>query len=93
MNVELRIERLVLTGLPLPPGGRAALAAALGRELTALIQDGGLSPALLAGSGAAALTASLGPASPGPAARAGGGARLGRELARSVYSGLAGSRS
>lgn len=86
MNVELRIERLVLTGLPLPPGGRAALAAALGRELTALIQDGGLSPALLAGSGAAALTASLGPASLGPAS-------LGRELARSVYSGLAGGRS
>ena len=42
MNVELRIERLVLTGVPLPPGGRAALAGAFGRELTRLIQDGGL---------------------------------------------------
>jgi hypothetical protein len=79
MNVELRIERLVLNGLPLPPGGRDALAGAFGRELTRLIQDGGLSPELLGGTGAPRLTATLGHyAGPGP--------RLGRELARSVYS-------
>lgn len=86
MNVELRIEQLVLTGLQLPPGSRAAVSAALGRELTALIQAGGLSPALLGG-GAAALTAPL-----DPAARAASGSRLGRELARSVYACLGGSR-
>ena len=50
-----------------------------GRELTRLIQDGGLSPELLGGTGAPRLTATLGHyAGPGP--------RLGRELARSVYS-------
>ena len=88
MNVELRIERLVLTGVPLPPGGRAALAAAFGRELTRLIQDGGLAPALLGATGPARLTATLSPAA---AARAGTGPRLGGELARSVYSCLGGS--
>lgn len=88
MNVELRIERLVLTGLQLPPGGRAAVSAALGRELTALIQAGGLSPALLGGGSAPALTAAL-----DPSARTASGSRLGRELARSVYTCLGGTRS
>lgn len=92
MNIELRIDRLVLTGVPLPPGGRGALAGAFGRELTRLIQDGGLAPALLGGTGTPRLTATLGPAA---AARAGAsprpGRELGRELARSVYSCLGGS--
>lgn len=83
MNVELRIERLVLTGVPLPPGGRAALAGAFGCELSRLIQAGGLSPALLGGAGTPRLTATLGPSAAAPA---GAGSRLGRELARSVYS-------
>jgi hypothetical protein len=87
LNVELRIERLVLTGVPLPPGGRAALAGAFGRELTRLIQDGGLAPALVGGTGTPRLTATLGPA----VARAGAAPRLGQELARSVYSCLGGS--
>jgi hypothetical protein len=87
LNVELRIERLVLTGVPLPPGGRAALAGAFGRELTRLIQDGGLAPALFGGTGIPRVTATVGPA----AARAGATPWLGRELARSVYSCLGGS--
>ena len=70
MNVELHIERLVLNGLPLPPGGRAALAGAFGRELTRLIQDGGLRPALLGGTSVPRLTAALDPS--GLAAHAGG---------------------
>jgi hypothetical protein len=87
LNVELRIERLVLTGLALPPGGRSALAGAFGRELTRLIRDGGLGPALLDGTGAPRLTVTL-----GPAAGTGTGSPLGRELARSVYSCLGRSR-
>lgn len=75
MNVELHIERLVLNGVPLPPGGRDALAGTFGRELTRLIQDGGVSPALLGGISSPRLTATLGPSGP-----------LGTELARSVYS-------
>jgi hypothetical protein len=93
MNVELHIERLVLNGLPLPPGGRAALAGALGRELTLLIQAGGVSPALLGGTGLPRLTATLAPSAliSAPARSAGNtapaaGSRLGREIARSVYS-------
>ena len=85
MNIELRIERLVLTGVPLPAGGRAALAGAFGRELTRLIQDGGLAPDLVGGTGMPRLTATVG------AAQAGAAPRLGQELARSVYSRLGGS--
>lgn len=93
MNVELHIERLVLNGLELPPGGRAALAGAFSREFTLLIQAGGVSPALLAGTGWPKLTATLAPAAGAPAApRPAGNAapaassRLGQEIARSVYS-------
>jgi hypothetical protein len=92
MNVQLHIERLVLTGVPLPPGGRVALAGSFGRELTRLIEDGGLAPPLLGGASTPRLTATLGPAA---AARAGANSRpgqeLGRELAQSVYSCLGGS--
>lgn len=93
MNVELRIERLVLTGWQLPPGGRAALAGAFGRELTALIQAGGLSPALAGGTSVPRLTAALDLSAlaspserPARTAMSCGGSPLGRELARSVYS-------
>ena len=61
MNVELYIERLVLTGWQLPPGGRGALARAFGRELTLLIQAGGLSPALAVGTSVPRVTAALDP--------------------------------
>ena len=100
MNVELHIERLVLDGPQLPPGGRAALAGAFGRELTRLIQADGLPPALLGGTSVPRLTAALDPSVPASPAvptsesggRAGkavsGGSPLGRQLARSVYSSL-----
>ena len=77
MNVELHIERLVVTGMPLPPGGRAALARVLGREVSRLIADGGLGPAVLGGTSTPRLTATL---------SASAGTRFGPELARSVYS-------
>lgn len=83
MNVELHIERLVLTGVPLPPGGRAAIAGAFSRELTRLIEADGLSPTLLGETSTTRLTATIG--SP-VSAQAGMGSRLGRNLARSVYS-------
>lgn len=89
MNVELHIERLVVTGLPLPPGGRAALAGVLGGELSRLIADGGLGPAVLGGTSTPRLTATLSASALSASAGTGTGARLGRELARSVYSCLA----
>jgi hypothetical protein len=81
LNVELHIERLLVTGLRLPPGGRAALADVMGAELSRLIQDGGLGPAVLSGASTPRLTATL-----GPSARTEANGQLGRELARSVYS-------
>jgi len=80
MNVELHIERLVLHDADLAPAGRAALAGTLGRELTLLIQDGGVAPSLLTETSVPRLTVPLA----GPAA--GSGATLGRDIARSVYS-------
>ena len=90
MNVELHIERLVLEGPQLPPGGRAALAGAFGRELTRLIQAGGLPPALLGGTSVPRLTAALDPsvlASPaGPLSPAGREGGVWRLAARSAAS-------
>ena len=84
MNVELHIERLVVTGLPLPPGGRAALARVLSGELSRLIAGGGLGPAVLGGTSTPRLTATL--SASALSASAGTGTRFGPELARSVYS-------
>jgi hypothetical protein len=84
MNVELHIERLVLHDADLAPAGRAALARALGRELTLLIQDGGVAPSLLSGAGLPRMTATL--AAPAAGNASGAGSALGRNIARSVYS-------
>ncbi len=80
MNVELHIERLVLDGLPVRPGDRAALAGWLGYELRWLIKTGGVPPDLMGGGAVPRLTAP--PAAISPTAAAG---PLGRAIARSVY--------
>ena len=49
MNVELHIERLVLDGLPLSPTDGAAVQAAVQTELTRLLTEGALAPALCQG--------------------------------------------
>lgn len=49
MTVHLRIDRLIIDGLPLGPGDAARLQAAVEAELTRLIAEGGLPPALAAG--------------------------------------------
>jgi len=84
MNIDVHIERLVLRGAELTPAGRAALAGALGRELTQLIQASGLAPALLSGTGVPRMTSTL--AIPAPASAPGAHSAFGREIARSVYS-------
>lgn len=83
MNVELHIERLVLDGLPVRPGGRAALTGALGDELRLLIETGGIPPELMGGGAIPRLTAPLVPIPPAAAA-----SPLGRAIARSVYTSL-----
>jgi hypothetical protein len=83
MNVELHIDRLVLDGLPVRPGDRAALAGTLGDELRLLIETGGVPPELIGGGAVRRLTAPLAPVSPTAAA-----SPLGRAIARSVYASL-----
>jgi len=84
MNVNLHIERLVLEGIAVEPAHRPALQAALQAELGRLLAQGGVSPSLAAGGAMQSL-------------RAGGfqmsaerhPTRLGRQIARAVYGGLA----
>lgn len=83
MNVDVRIERLVLDGVALPPAQRPALRAAVEAELARLLAAGGLSPALRAGGTV--------PRAPGGAielVRDAHPAQLGRQIARAVYGGL-----
>jgi len=49
MSVRLHIDRLVLDGIALGPGDRAHFVAAVESELTRLVADGGISPALANG--------------------------------------------
>ncbi len=82
MNVKLHIDRLVIDGVALAPGGSARLQAAVEAELTRLIardgigreyRIGGATPALRAGS---------------IASNASNPARFGIEIARAVHGGL-----
>jgi hypothetical protein len=49
MNIQLHIERLVLDGLPLGPGGGARVQAAVEAELARLLSEGGVADGWLAG--------------------------------------------
>jgi hypothetical protein len=49
MNINLHIERLILDGIPLGPGQRPLLQAAVETELTRLLGSGGLSEGLQSG--------------------------------------------
>jgi hypothetical protein len=79
---HLRIDALVVDGLPV--ADRAALGAAVERELARLIAEQGVPPALARGEGIASLAGRRFTASPGmdPAA-------LGARIAGAVYGGLA----
>lgn len=83
MNVTLHIDALVIEGLELTAGDRAALQAAFETELTRLITERGLSPALQGGGTYTTL-----PAAPMTMPVVGGARRLGQQIARSVYGGF-----
>ncbi len=85
MDLELRIDRLVLDGLPLGPAQRPLLQQALEQELGRLLAEDGLPPALLAGGawprlagGGVEWSADADPGS------------IGRGIARAVYGGMSG---
>jgi hypothetical protein len=83
MNVNLNIERLVLEGFPLRAGEHLLVRAAAEAELSRLLAEGGVSPALLSGASVPRLAASD--------IRVAGGAdagALGRQIAQAVYGGI-----
>ncbi len=85
MSVRVRIERVVLDGIPAPPGPRAAIGAHLSAELRRLVARGGVSGEVRSGGALAAVRAgSLDLARPVTAAG------LGRQLAHAVYHGIRG---
>jgi hypothetical protein len=85
MKVRLHIDRLVLEGLDMPYRSRAALRAAVEREIACLITDGGLAPTLARGGALPSLGVPQIEAAGTPA-------QLGAAIAGAVYGGLGGQR-
>jgi len=82
VNVKLHIERLVIDGAALAPGGKDALQAAVEAELTRLIARDGIAREYRAGGATPALRAgAIGAPSKNPA-------KFGVEIARAVHGGL-----
>ncbi len=81
--INLYIERLVLDGVQLAPGGRPLLQAAVEAELTRLMANGDLSDALQSGGALYNVrTAGI------EVANDGSPARLGEQIAGAVYGGI-----
>jgi hypothetical protein len=81
VNINLQIERLVLEGVTLPPGGERILRTALEAELTRLLRAGGVAPGLRSGGAVPSVAAP-------PISADGDPATLGRSVAQSVYGGM-----
>ena len=84
MTIELRIDRLVLEGLPLSAAQGALVQRAVEQELARLLAEGGLAESWHGGAlplvQAAGITLAPG----------GSPAEMGAQIARSIYSGLGG---
>jgi len=82
-NIRLHIDRLVLDGIPIGAADRPRLQAAIERELTRLIREGGLAPELAYGVAVPSLQSAqitlAADAKP---------AQLGSAIAGSLYGGL-----
>ena len=83
MNINLHIEQLVLDGVTIAPSQRHLLQSIVASELTRLLSDGGLSPSLVQGTNLSGVSANgiqlAGSNNP---------ARLGKQIAQSVYGGI-----
>ena len=82
MNINLHIERLVLDGINIAPGQRHLLQAGVEAELTRMLMNGGLSPAVTQGNVLPRLSTS------GIQMTGNNPAQIGRQIAQSVYSGI-----
>lgn len=82
MNIKLHIESLVLDGLPVTRSQGPLVQAAVEAELSRLLAKGGLGPELASGGAVSSV--------PAGSIRLEGGspARMGRQIARSVYEGI-----
>jgi len=80
MHITMKIERLVLDGLPIAPGQAALVQAAVEAELGRLLAAGALDARLLAGGALPALAADAIQLS-----GAGDPATLGTQIAQAVY--------
>lgn len=83
MSIKLHIDRLVLDGIDLGPAQRPHLQAAVAAELGRLLAEGGIGADLAAGGMVPSVKANGFEMS-----GEGGPARLGRQIARSVYGGI-----
>ena len=83
MKINISIERLILDGISIPHHQRPSLQSAVEAELARLIEVGGLSPSLMSGGATPGLEAGEMrlPSDGNPA-------RLGRQIALSVYAGI-----
>lgn len=82
MKIQVNIERLVLDGIDIPASQRPLLQAAVETELTRLLSTGGLNPVLISGGSLPSLRVqALNYSGNNPA-------QLGKQIARSMYSGL-----
>ncbi len=86
MAIELRIDRLVLEGLPLSAAQGALVQRAVELELARLLAEGGLAESWHAGGAVPLAQGGAITLSPG-----GSPAQLGAQIAQSVYSGLGGA--
>jgi hypothetical protein len=83
MHITVRIERLILEGLPIVPGQASLVQAAVEAELGRLLAAGALDSHLLAGGALPALAADAIQLS-----GAGDPAALGTQIAHAVYGGI-----
>lgn len=81
MNIELRIEELVLHGFA--PGDRYRIAEAVERELSRLLADQGVLESLERGGGIASVDGGAFEVAPGSRAEV-----VGAQVAKAVYGGL-----
>jgi hypothetical protein len=84
VEIRVHIERLVIEGLPVPPGQRPLIRAALEAELADRLAASGPGPGMLTGGTVARLAAGTIHLPPQPGAVA-----LGRQIAGSIHTGLA----
>jgi hypothetical protein len=84
VNISLHIERLILDGLPMTGHDAASVEGSIRQELTRLLTEGGISPALASGGATPSLPAEH---IAQPASQAGS---LGRQIANATYRSVGG---